>query len=446
MSKIPRIEGDRRYVMSSNSLKVGIDEKVSIGQSIVLGFQHILAMGVYIMPMMLADILDLNVAEEMLILQMTFIAVGIATVLQNFYGTQLPVMQGPSFVPLSALVTIGLSQGLRVMFGSLIPGAILVSLLGKPFHLMGKFIKKFVEPIIAGITTTVIGISLIPSTIREITFYEGNINNNFIVAILSAAVLIVLTVYGKNISNKRLKFISSTSVVVSLIFGTIIAYFFGMVDTSSISQAQWFSLPKLFPFGTPIFKSGPIITMIIIYLIVSIESTGTWFAVSSVTGKELDSSKFNSGASMDGIGSFISSIFGATPMAGFSSSAGVIAITGVGSRYATVAGGIISILIGLFPKLMSILTIIPSPVIYGVFIVVIVTIFMNGIKLLQSIPLNDRNMIVIGIPIVLSLTPAFLPAEFISTLPEIFQNFVSSGITLGVIPAVLLNIILPKTD
>lgn len=429
----------------NNSLKIGVNDKLSIVHSLILGLQHILAMGLYMVPMILASQLGLGTIEKTLMIQMTFIVVGITTILQNVFGTKLPLMQGPSFAPLGALAAIGISQGIPVMYGSMIPGAILISILGKPLKLISKLISKFVEPTIVGIVTIVIGLSLIPSSISEIAFYKGNMNNNFIVAILSASIVIFLMIIRKRVSGKLLGFMTTASVVIGLALGTIISYFFGMLDITPIAEASWFSLPRLFSFGLPVFKIAPIITMIIIYLIVVIESTGTWFAVSSVTNEKLDAEKFNNGAFIDGIGSLISSIFGSTPIVGYSSNAGIIAITGVGSKYATIAGGLISISIGLLPKLMSLFIIIPSPVLYGVFIVVVINIFMNGIKLIQNVQLDDRNIILIGIPIILSLSPALLPLEFINGLPEFARYFVNSGIALGAISAIVLNGILPKT-
>lgn len=430
---------------SASNLKIGVNDKISVTSSLLLGFQYILAMGLYMVPMILASRLGLSVGERTLMIQMTFIVVGITTILQNIYGTKLPLMQGPSFAPLGALASIGISQGLPVMYGSMVPGAILIAIFGRPLKLISKFINKFVEPLIIGIITIVIGLSLVPSTILEIAFYEGNMNHNFLVAILSASIVIFLMLMRTRVSGNFLGFITTASVVIGLLFGTIISYFFGMLDLSPIAEASWFSFPKLFSFGLPTFKITPIITMAIIYFIVIIESTGTWFAVSSVTDENLDSMKLNNGASIDGISSLISCAFGSTPMVGYSSNAGIIAITGVASRYAAISGGLISILIGILPKLMTLFIIIPSPVLYGVFIVVVITIFMNGIKLIQTTELNDRNMILIGIPIILSLTPALLPAEFIDGLPEFGRYFVSSGIAMGAVSAIILNIILPKT-
>lgn len=82
------------------TLLVGIDEKLNIVQAFILGLQHVLAMDLYIVPIILAGILALDTAHTALFIEMTFIGAGIATLIQAGLGMRLPVMQGPSYVPL----------------------------------------------------------------------------------------------------------------------------------------------------------------------------------------------------------------------------------------------------------------------------------------------------------------------------------------------------------
>src|SRR5690625_2125529 len=100
------------------------DETISTGKSIFVAFQHVLAMDLFIPPIILAGLLSFTVAETTLLIQMTFLACGLATLIQTGFAMKLPVMQGPSYVPLSALAAIGSTSGVSAMIGSLIPGAL----------------------------------------------------------------------------------------------------------------------------------------------------------------------------------------------------------------------------------------------------------------------------------------------------------------------------------
>ncbi|WP_082919420.1 nucleobase:cation symporter-2 family protein [Cytobacillus oceanisediminis] len=425
----------------TNSSKTG--KEVSVGQSIFLGLQQVLAMDLFIPPMILAGLLSFSVPDSALLIQMTFIACGIATIIQAGFAMKLPVMQGPSFVPLSALAAIGTTSGIGAMIGSLIPGALLVALLGYPLKVFSKVVRKFIPPIVAGTVIVVVGLSLMPSAINSIYSAPGNFGENIFVAAVTAAVLIFCMYIGEK-SQSKLKYIKIVSVILSLGIGSIVASFFGLVDFSSLGKLAWFQMPSLFAFGAPEFDLHAILIMAAIYFIVTIETTGTWFTVSKVTGEKLDDKRLNGGAFGEGLGCFIGSFFGGTPVTGYSSNAGIIAITGVKSRRPIIAGGVIMIILGMMPKLMNLIACIPGVVINSVFAILCVVIMMNGFKVIKEVAFTERNMLVIGVPIMLALFAVLMPADVLKGLPDIATYFVSSGTAIGAITALVLNLVLPQ--
>ncbi len=421
----------------------GQKENISVGKSIFLGLQQVLAMDLFIPPIILAGLLSFSVSDSALLIQMTFIACGIATIIQAGFAMRLPVMQGPSFVPLSALAAIGTTSGIGAMIGSLIPGALIVALLGYPLKVYSKVVRKIIPPIVAGTVIVVVGLSLMPSAINSIYSAEGSFGENILIATITAAILIFCMYVGEKAKSKW-KYIKVVSVVLALIIGSIIASFFGLVHFDTIKQAAWFQMPGLFSFGMPEFNLHAIIVMIVVYLIVTIETTGTWFTVSKVTGEELDDKRLNGGALGEGLGCFIGSFFGGTPVTGYSSNAGIIAITGVKSRKPIIVGGVILVLLGMMPKLTSLIACIPSVVINSVFAILCVVIMMNGFKVIKDEAFTERNMLVIGVPIMLALFAVLMPADVLAGLPEIVTYFVSSGTAIGAIAALVLNLVLPQ--
>ncbi|GAB3046441.1 nucleobase:cation symporter-2 family protein [Virgibacillus ainsalahensis] len=417
-------------------------ETISVGKSFVIGLQHVLAMDIFIPPIILAGLLSFSVADTALLIQMTFLACGVATVIQAGFAMKLPVMQGPSFVPLSALAAIGTTSGLGAMVGSLMPGALLIAVLGYPLKLFSKVVGKFIPKLVAGTVIIVVGVALMPSAISSIYTAPGSFGSNIAVASVTASVLVLCMYFGEKFTN--LKFIKLTSVILSLVIGTVMASFFGMVDFSAVAEAGWFALPSIFAFGTPVFELEAIITMVIIYFIIMIETTGTWFTVSNVTDEKLDTNRLNGGAAGEGLGCFAGSLFGGTPVTGYSSNAGVVAITGVKSRNPVIAGGIILIALGMMPKLMNIIASIPAAVISSVFAIVCVVIMMNGFRVVKDIQFTERNMLLVGLPIMLTLFTVFLPAEVLNEMPNILNYIFSSGLAVGALAAVILNMLLPE--
>lgn len=434
---------EKGLIMQENKsgLLIGVDEKIGVGQAFLLGLQHVLAMDLYLVPIIIAGILAFSTADTAFFIQMSFIAAGIATIIQTKWGIKLPVVQGPSYVPIGALAAIGGSLGLGAMIGSLIPGAIIIALLGS-VKVFAKLVRRFIPPIVGGTVIVVVGISLMPVAMGSIYGAPGNFSANCLVGFVSAALLVACMMVGHTMKKAGHVF-RLTSIIIALAGGTLLASCFGSVDFSPVAKASWFALPKVFPFGMPQFNLSACITMVFIYLVVLVETTGTWFTVSAVTDKELTDNHLNRAAIGEGIGCFVGALFGGTPMTGYSTNAGIIAITGVGSRMAIMASGAVLIILGMMPKLMNVIACIPGTVINGVFAVVCVVIALNGFKVIQKEVLHDRNMMVVGLPILATLAVTVLPKDALQAMPSFLNYFLSSGIAVGAVTAVVLNLILP---
>lgn len=426
----------------NTNIIVGVDEKIGWGKALLLGMQHVLAMDLYIAPIIIAGLLALDTMNTTYFIQMCFLAAGIATLIQTIGGLRLPVVQGPSYVPIGALAAIGGKLGMGAVFGSLLPGALLIAVLGYPLKWFAKSVKKIIPPLVGGTVIVIVGISLMPAAFTSIYNAPGNVGHNVLIGFVSAAVLIICILLGRKKKGYG-TFFRLVSVILAIFAGTITASLFGSVDFSTVKEAAWFSLPSFFPFGKPVFDLQAILTMVFIYLVILIETTGTWFVVSTVTGSELDEKRLNRASVGEGIGCFVGSLFGGTPMTGYSSNAGIIAITGVASRMAIISAGIILIALGLVPKLSAVITCVPEPVIQGIFGVVCVAIVMNGMKVIQHVVIDDRNMMVIGVPILLTIGTIVLPKEILYSVPDFANYILSSGTAVGALATVVLNLVIP---
>lgn len=423
-------------------LVVGVDDKISVGKAFLLGLQHVLAMDLYIAPIIIAGLLTLDTSSTSFFIQMCFLATGIGTLIQTGFGIRLPVVQGPSYVPIGALAAIGSKLGMAAMIGSIIPGALLMAFVGYPLKWFAKAVRRFIPPLVGGTVIVIVGIALMPTAMANIYNSPGSIGTNSLIAAVSAAVLVACMLLGQK-AGKAGTFFRLVSVLIAIFVGTVTAAFFGGVDFSSVKSAAWLSLPKFFPYGAPVFDISAILTMVFVYLIIMIETTGTWFVVSSVTGKELTEERLNRASLGDGLGCFVGALFGGTPMTGYSSNAGLLAVTGVASRMAIMAGGIILIALGLVPKLSAAITCIPEPVINGIFGIVCVAIVTNGLKVIQHITIDERNMMVIGLPILLTIAVTVLPKDALQGAPDFVNYILSSNITVGALATLILNQVIP---
>lgn len=423
-------------------LVAGIDDKIPVGKSIVLGLQHILSMDLYIMPLILGGAIGLQGGNLSFFLQMSFFACGIATLLQSGMFMKYPIAQGPSYVPLGALCMIGATMGIPTMIGSLIPGALIVILLGVT-KLFSKFIRKAIPPFIGGIIILIVGLTLVPTAVTGVFNTTGNLTVNAISGSVTFVVLLLCMVLQYCLKNSGL--LHMCSVIIALVVGTLVAVAMGGADFSSVSSAAWFALPQPFHFGLPQFNLSACLLMVVVYLFVMLDTTGTWFTVKAITGANLNDRRIDRGTIGEGLGCLVGACFGGTPMTGYSSNAGLIAITKVASRRAMIAGGTILVVLGFCPKLMAIITSLPTPVINGVFAMVAMTLIANGIKMVEDTVLDDRATLILGVAVMCGASTMILPDDVVSAAPQFVQFFLSSGIAVGGTAAILLQLLLPKT-
>lgn len=427
------------------------DEKVSIGQSALLGLQHVMAMDVYVVPFLIAMLIGLQTGQASALIQSTFIAAGIATIVQTHFCMKLPMAQGPSYVPLGAIVGIYAASGSgdlgwSTVLGASLIGAILVIILGCT-GIFNKIVKTFIPPIVGGTIIFVVGLSLMPVGLSDNIFNGAgaSINQNIYLALISAVVLIICVMLG-TVFHQKGRLFRITSVIIALIAGSIAANMMGVLNLSAVSQAKWFSMPQIpfADFGFS-FNISAIITMVIIYIVLMAETTGTWFAISNVIDKPLTDKQINRGVIGEGIGCFIASLLGSTPVTGYSTNAGVISITGIASRRVFIAAGIWFIVFGFSGKLAALISAIPSAVIGGVFVIVCGIIAISGLQVMKNERIGEKEMYVIAIPIILTLALSLLPDDFLYSLPTTVQYLFGSPIATAALVAIILNKVLPSS-
>lgn len=82
--------------------------------------------------------------------------------------------------------------------------------------------------------------------------------------------------------------------------GGIVATTLGLMHFEHIGEAEWFELITPFRFGLPIFDPIMILTMTLAMIVVMIESTGMFLALSDMCGKKLERPKLSAGLRTDG--------------------------------------------------------------------------------------------------------------------------------------------------
>ena len=81
--------------MADNEINLisGVDDKVRVRDAFFMGLQHVLAMDIYIVPIIVAGLLALSARDTAFLIQMTFLAAGLATLIQTGTGIKLLLRQ-----------------------------------------------------------------------------------------------------------------------------------------------------------------------------------------------------------------------------------------------------------------------------------------------------------------------------------------------------------------
>lgn len=431
------------YYESGIKLMYGINDKPKLSMQILLGLQHIFAAfgGIIVVPLVIGSALGFDAATSTALMSATILAAGIVTFIQakgiGPVGSKTACIMGTDFTFATPAIAVGSVAGLPGIIGATILGSLVEIVLS--FFI--KPIMKFFPPLVTGTVICLIGLTLLPVSIDWAAGGSGAADYGSLRNIAITAFVMILTIclnhYGKGI-------VSSASILIGMIAGYIVCIPLGMVDFSSVREASWVSLPRIFQHGVD-FNLKYVIPFIPAYLVTTIETVGCLKAVSQVSGIKGDSKRIGSGVLADGVGSAIAGCLGTLPNTSFSQNVGVIPLTKVASRYVAIMAGILLVILGLFPKFAALINIMPQPVLGGVGIVMFGTVAATGIQTLSSVKLTNRNLLIIATSIGLGLGVTFRP-EILSSLPQWMSMIFSSGISTGTIAAFLLNMLLRDNE
>lgn len=428
-------------VENEDKMLYEIDDKPPVGVTILLALQHILAAfaGIIAVPLVVASAIGLSVEDTSIMVSATIFVAGITTVIQSKgigpIGSRVSGMMGTDFTFANPAISVGSKFGIAGIVGATIAGSLVEIVLSR----FVKPLMKFFPPLITGTVVALIGITLMPVSMNWAAGGSGaedfgsleNISIAFVVMVFT----LLLSHYGKGMWR-------TASVFIGMIFGYILCIFLGKVDLAEVANASWFALPNIFRYGVT-FDLSSILSFIPAYVVSLIGTVGIMMAIGEASNVKVDSQRAANGVLADGVGSLIAGVFGAGPNTAFSQNVGLITLTKVASRHVMIVAGLILAVLGVFPKLSALISIMPQPVLGGVGVIMFGLVAAQGIKTLSQVKMGDRELLIISVAFALGIGVTVLP-ELLSELPEAIQMVLSSGISTGTLAALILNIVLKE--
>ena len=367
-----------------------------LGSSVSLALQHLVAMivGCVTPAIIISEAVGLGQADRVLLIQASLVMSAVSTFLQLFpigkrFGSGLPVILGVSFAYVPSMQAIASSGGgISAIAGAMVVGGIVAVIVG----VFVKQIRTLFPPVITGTVVFTIGLSLYPTAINYMAGGTGNTAaavaakglpealvygswQNWLVAVLTLAVVMLLNNYGKGICKLA-------SILLGMLFGYVVAMCFGMVSFADVGDAAWFSLPRFLHFGIT-FDASSCIAVGLLFAINSIQAIGD-FTATTVGGLDRDPTdqELQGGIIAYGASNILAALFGGLPTATYSQNVGIVTTNKVVNRTVFALAGGFLLLAGVSPKFAAVLTTIPQCVLGGATITE--TTFRSAEELIQS--------------------------------------------------------------
>lgn len=426
-----------------------VDEVLPAGQLAVYGIQHVLAFyaGAVIVPILLANAIGLNTEQLIHLINADLFTCGIASIIQSVgfwkVGVRLPLLQGVTFTAVSPMIAIGLAagggtDGLLVIYGAVIVAGLATFLIAPWFSRL----IRFFPPVVTGSVITIIGLALLPVAAADATggaaaSDPGSARNlAYAIGTLGLIVLIQRLFRG---------FLATIAVLVGLVVGTLVAWVLGDAHFDAVADSGWVGVTTPFHFGWPQFSFAAIVSMIVVMLITAVETTGDVFATGEIVEKRTTREDIARAIRADGLATSLGGVLNSFPYTCFAENVGLVRLTRIKSRWVVAAAGVFMMMIGLIPKAGAVVAGIPHPVLGGAGLAMFATVAVVGIQTLSKVDFHDhRNVIIVATSVGLAMYVTAQP-QVAEAVPNWAQIILGSGITIGSLTAIVLNVVFHHT-
>lgn len=406
----------------------------------VYGWQHVLVMyaGTVTVPLIFGAAMNLSSRQLIALINADLFTCGLATLLQSVgfwrFGARLPLVQGCSFICLPAMILIGKQSGFATVYGAVIGCGFLTILIAPIFSRL----LRFFPPAVIGSVIVCIGLSLMPTAAMWLAggnSHTPDFGSPANLALGLGTILITLVFYGRGRG-----LISNLSALLGMLAGTGVATLLGRAHFDEVGRASWIAITKPLMFGAPRFSLVPILVMEMAMLAVMTETTGNCLAIGRMADRPVSPRTLADAFRADGLATMLGGVFNSFPYNAYTQNTGLIALSGVKSRYVLAAAGVIMFFMGLFPKLGAVIAAVPKPVLGGVGLVIFGMTVVAGIQELSRVQFDGTpNGLLVAVSIGMGVLPTVFPTLF-DRFPVILRLLLGSSAVLCGISAVLLAI------
>jgi xanthine/uracil permease len=422
--------------------EIGINERLPASQFFLLGLQNVFGMtGMFVFPGILGRAFSLPAEQIAYLYGMTFIVCGIITILQSVLLLRLPIVQGPYAGSFAALLAVGHvpAGGLGAAYGSFFVASIIWCFLTIPIggrSVIGIFARYLRAPIISGMVVMLIMIQIanvaLPNWIG-LRASPGFPFVNLLAGAVAVACIIAVMLWGGRLRRG--------AILIGLAAGTLCYAIAKPLSLAAVAAAPLFVTPQVFPFGFAV-QPDLVIVFLLVLIPAGMGSMALYQTVADWGGERLTPGRMSEGIFGVALGSVVAGIFGGFSTIVYPDNIGMLRATRVGSRYATLAAGILLIVLGGFVKFDMLLVLVPLPVISAAATLLFGIVFMHGIHILAQVEWDDRRLIAAGLAFLVGLGGLFIAPDVMQAMPLMLQLLLQQPVISGGLTLVILHSLL----
>ncbi|KAF3793991.1 Nucleobase-ascorbate transporter 11 [Nymphaea thermarum] len=436
--------------------------------------QHYLSLAgsLVFVPLVLVPVMGGTDEETATVVSTVLLVTGIATLLHSYLGTRLPLVQGSSFVYLAPALAIANSREFRNLSenrfkhimkelqGAIIVGSIFQCIFGYS-GLMSLFLR-FINPVTIAPTVAAVGLAFFGYAFPQAgTCIELSIPQ-LVLIIVFTLYLRRVSIYGHRIFQV---YAVPLGVAITWVYASLLtasgAYNFKGCDpnipTSNIlyeacrkhaiimkhcrtdvsdawRTSAWFRIPYPFQWGLPTFRLRTCMIMVVVSVIASIDSVGSYHASSLLINSSAPTPGIvGRGIGLEGCTSILAGMWGTgTGSTTLTENVHTIGITKMGSRKAVEMGAVVLIVCSFMGKIGAVIASIPLAMAASVLCFMWAMVVALGLSTLRYTDGgSSRNVLIVGLSLFLSVSvPAYFQ-QYGATINLILPSYMSPYVALS---------------
>ncbi|KAL6616405.1 hypothetical protein ACP70R_038675 [Stipagrostis hirtigluma subsp. patula] len=469
---LPQLQEEEEAPERPARVKYELRDTPGVFPLVVYGFQHYISMvgSIILIPLVMVPAMGGSADDMAAVVSTVLLVTGLTTLLHMFFGTRLPLVQGPSFVYLAPALAIiyspeffGLNDNnfkhiMKHLQGAIIVGGAFQVVLGYT-GLMSLFLR-LINPVVVSPTVAAVGLSFFSYGFTKIgTCIEMGILQLLMVVIFALylrkiklfgyrvfliyavplglgitwAVAFVLTATGVYSYKGCDANIPASNNVSAFCRKHVLRMKSCRVDTShALRSSPWFRFPYPLQWGTPVFSWKMGIVMCVVSVIASVDSVGSYHASSLfVATRPPTPGVVSRGIGIEGVSTVLAGLWGTgVGSATITENVHTIAVTKMGSRRAVGFGAILLVLFSIVGKVGAFIASIPDVMVAALLCFMWAMLCALGLSNLRySATGSSRNSIIVGLALFLSLSvPSYFQQYGVhpngnSSVPAYFQPY-----------------------